>query len=178
MQTLWLNTCQALSDKLAWALADDSDSESDGTESEIDDFLSDTAPNSQSDIDTAGTVNNSPSVATNTNIKQVPVVEKGMSDHQLQNYLEFIVEQWASTNPSIRRIYIIFGYDIGLNIVDGMMGVIGQHYRMMKLPSGEWEGVCFKYWRAGMKLLGAGGSQFQPHDGLPGILDEDMDFWG
>ena len=36
MQVLWLNTCQALSDELAWALRDDMDEDSDEAESESD----------------------------------------------------------------------------------------------------------------------------------------------
>lgn len=214
MQVLWLNTCQALSDELAWALRDDSDEEIDDEESEADDAESaetDDAEsktdesqtetdeeirespseidnsqaegsthsqfNSQSNIITIGTVSSGGlgTINMNSNSRQLPAVEKGISDHRLGVYLEPVVEQWASSNPSLCRIYVLFGYDIGLNIIDGLRGVIGHRYRMMKQPSGEWASISFTY-RTVTARTGANPGLHD--DGLPGILDEDMDFWG
>ncbi len=91
-----------------------------------------------------------------------------MSDLELGVYLESVTEQWASSNSSLLRVYLIFGYDIGLNIIDGFKGVIGHRYRMMRLPSGKWESFSFTYKRTYSIM----------EDGLPGVLEKDVDFWG
>ncbi len=93
-----------------------------------------------------------------------------MSCFQLGAYLEFTVEQWASTNPSISRIYIIFGYDLGLGIMDEMLGIIGHRFRLMRHSPDVWKSHAFRHARSGPAGILC-------YDGLPGILADDRDFF-
>lgn len=91
-----------------------------------------------------------------------------------EGYLEAVVKHWASTNPSLRRIYLSFGDDEGTNIHDGM-GNFGCRYRMMKMPCGEWKHVNALYWSPVYSGFSEG--CYHPFDDLPGVLEEDADFF-
>lgn len=89
-------------------------------------------------------------------------------------YLECIVEQWASTVPSLRRVYLLFGYDDQAHIHSGR-DYVGCRFRMMKLPTAKWQYVDIQYWHPENRTLYP--HLYSPYDGLPGILEEDTDFF-
>lgn len=86
----------------------------------------------------------------------------------LGKYLEGLVSfSWAEKNPSIRQVYLFFGYDENLNITDGI-ATTGCQYRVSKTDSGSWNAINIAYWECKKDL-------YHSFDGLPGILDEDRD---
>ena len=91
----------------------------------------------------------------------------------LAKFLENMIgEVWMLESPSIQRVYLFFGYDDNLNIGDGL-ATTGCRFRMVKLDSGSWKAVNLAYWRS--RNRGLFSNLYLPFDGLPGILDEDLD---
>lgn len=97
-----------------------------------------------------------------------------MKGRECDKYLERIVEQWASTTPSLCRVYLAFGYDDLAHIHDGG-DCVGCRFRMMKLPTGTWKSVNIQYWHPENRTFSP--HLYCPYDDLPGILEEDADFF-
>lgn len=90
-------------------------------------------------------------------------------------YLQYVAANWASTNSSLCRIYVRFGFDEDLNIVTSLSGFVGFCYRIMKTSEG-WKYISYADWSPKPRAFGSG--HFKSFDGLPGILDDDRDFFG
>ncbi len=91
----------------------------------------------------------------------------------LYKFLEELVgNEWTKESPSVRRVYIFFGYDDNLNIGDGLY-VAGHRFRMAKLDSGDWKAVNIAYWGGRSNNLFP--NLYFPFDSLPGILEDDLD---
>lgn len=108
--------------------------------------------------------------------KSIPLDSAGkMHQTDLGKYLQYVAKHWASTNPSLQRIYIRFAYDEDLGIMNVLSGYIGHSYRLMKLFEGVWRYVSYEDWNPNPKANGA--RHFRSFDDLPGILNNDLDFF-
>ena len=104
-------------------------------------------------------------------------LQHDLSDTEVREALENMAQTWTSRNFSVNRVYIFFGYDDSLDLGDGNI-CFGYRYRLMKLPSGEWESVNIAAWND--EVPDHPGSTFfasfyHPFDGLPGILPGDLE---
>lgn len=101
---------------------------------------------------------------------------KSMGQIELGAFLESLIKNsWMSKNSSIKRVYLFFGYDDDLNIGDGLT-CVGYRYRIMKLPSGGWRAVNISCW-SGDSSRNYYEYLYRPFDDLPGILEDDLDFF-
>ncbi len=100
------------------------------------------------------------------------MTDRPMADYDLAQLLGELVETWTAKCPSMRRVYLFFGYDDYLNIGDGM-AICGCRYRVMKTDSGNWRAVNIAYWKAWNR--GRFSHLYHPFDSLPGIIDNDLD---
>lgn len=90
-----------------------------------------------------------------------------------------IKKSWASQNPSIKRVYLFFGYDEDLNMGDGLT-CVGYRFRAMRVASesssgdSDWRAVDISSWSE-TPSRNYFNSYYHPFDGLPGILEDDRD---
>ena len=97
-----------------------------------------------------------------------------MSILDSSTYLEHVAEHWASASPLLCRIYLSFGYGDEAQIHDGMDN-LGVQCRLMKQPSGNWKFVNMQYWSPDNR--GFFQNSYRPYDKLPGVLEEDVNFF-
>ncbi|KJA16795.1 hypothetical protein HYPSUDRAFT_58050 [Hypholoma sublateritium FD-334 SS-4] len=94
----------------------------------------------------------------------------------LMKFLEGMIKDfWMSKNSSIKRVYLFFGYDEDLDMGDGLT-CVGYRYRIMKLPSGDWRAINIACWSED-PTRNIYGFLYHPFDHLPGILEDDLDFF-
>lgn len=96
---------------------------------------------------------------------------------KLQGLLENTIQNsWASKTSSIVRVYLFFGYDDDLNLGNGL-SCVGYRFRLMKVPiSGDWKAIDISSW-AENPSRDYFASLYHPFDGLPGILEDDRDYF-
>lgn len=101
---------------------------------------------------------------------------KSMGQIELKDLLESMIKKtWTFKNPSIRRVYLFFGYDEDLNMGDGLT-CVGYRFRLMKIASSDWRAVDISSW-SGDASRNYYEYLYRPFDHLPGILEDDRDFF-
>lgn len=102
------------------------------------------------------------------------MLSPGMTSEACGEYLECLIEQWALANPLLHTVYLSFGYS-DMACIRDRMGYVGCKFRMMKLPLGKWRSVNTQYWHPDNRSFFQ--DAYRPYDDLPGILEEDIDFF-
>lgn len=88
-------------------------------------------------------------------------------------YLEHLAALWASENTSLRRIYLNYGFDEDLGM--DVPYCIGHRNRITNLLGQGWESFDLDHWSSDPEALLAG--LYILSDGLPGVLDDDVDLF-
>ncbi|KJA16326.1 hypothetical protein HYPSUDRAFT_207119 [Hypholoma sublateritium FD-334 SS-4] len=88
-------------------------------------------------------------------------------------YFQNLVVLWASESSSLSRIYFNIGYDDHWGMTSPYL--IGSRKRLLKMEDGTWSITDLDHWSSnGSGMLSA---YYIPEDGLPGILEDDVDFF-
>lgn len=88
-------------------------------------------------------------------------------------YFQHLAALWASESLSLSRIYFNIGYDEDWGMTSPYL--IGTRNRLLKLEDGTWSFTDLDHWSAdGSDTYAAANI---PSDGLPGVLEDDIDFF-